>query len=163
WRPGLLPGPEPVGHGQAAPAHRRGARGTGPCAGAVEQRAAARCGGPAAGRRGGQRRRRATGPQVPHLAPIPGPAAAAGAAPAAGVLRTSITRIYRAYPDVPYISNVGRQPGEVHERVRVLGPARGDLHRDIGSRGSQGWLVSTTWPDEAGLPSSGSWVTVIAG
>jgi len=35
--------------------------------------------------------------------------------------------------------------------------------RGIGSRGRQGWLVSTTWPDEAGLPSSGSWVTVIAG
>ena len=35
--------------------------------------------------------------------------------------------------------------------------------RGIGSRGRQGWLVSTTWPDEAGLPSSGSRVTVIVG
>jgi PPOX class probable F420-dependent enzyme len=25
---------------------------------------------------------------------------------------------------------LGRQPGDVHERVRVLGPARGDMHRD---------------------------------
>jgi hypothetical protein len=26
---------------------------------------------------------------------------------------------------------VGRRRGDVHERVRVLGPARGDLHRDV--------------------------------
>ena len=50
------------------------------------------------------------------------------------------------------------------------GPQRRDRHRldvrrgrGIGSRGRQGWLVSTTWPDEAGLPSSGSRVTVIVG
>ena len=29
--------------------------------------------------------------------------------------------------------------------------------------GGQRWLVSTTWPDEAGLPSSGSRVTVMTG
>ena len=59
-------------------------------------------------------------------------------------------------------SRAGRPVGEEFVvSVRSHLDVRRD--RDIGSRGRQGWLVSTTWPDEAGLPSSGSRVTVIVG
>ena len=64
-RPGLLRCLEPVGHGQASAAHRRGAGGAVRCAGPGELRAAARRGGAAAGRLGGQPCRRATARAYP--------------------------------------------------------------------------------------------------
>jgi AAA ATPase domain len=94
-RPGLLRCLEPVGHGPASAAHRRGTGSAVQCAGPGELRAAARRGGTAASRPGGQPGRRATGPHVPGPAPFGGPAAPAGAAAAAGVLRAA----RRSVPD----------------------------------------------------------------
>ena len=45
--------------------------------------------------------------------------------------------------------HVGRQPGDVHERVRVLGPARGDLHSDEYENPSALAMVSASNVTEA--------------